>query len=257
MLFLDLNTPPTYLSSNNRQFLPGEKHITRSPKYNVLILMYKGILRFCEDGVPMELAPGQYYIQLAGKTQEGKKESDRPNYFYIHFQGEFSEEGHLPVFGSFNTKKMLELTRELGHLSFDSFRIDYQRCFYSILSLLYSQGHIDSDAEKIRNYLICNFEKNITIKDLEKLVFLSQNQIINVFKAQYHTTPYQYLIQYRLDKACELLLSTTRSINLISESVGFNEYSSFFRLFRAQYGVSPQEFRKISDKASHIPGVFR
>ena len=254
-LLLDLNTPPHYYSSNSRQFLPHERHITRTFSKDVLILMYKGILRFEEDGVPVELKAGEYYIQLAGHRQEGLEESNSPNYYYIHFQGTFRENGQLPHRGTFDIQKISLLTDALERLGIDAFQTEYRQYFYAILSALYHQGHTNSDAEKIREYLVQHYERPISSKDLEKVVFLTQNQIINIFKEQYGVTPHKYLMLYRLDRACELLLSTSRSVYTIALSVGFGEYSSFFRAFKAKYGTTPIEFRNLSEKATFIRGA--
>lgn len=255
MILLDLNTLPHYYSSNTRQFLPHEKHIERFFKQDVLILMYKGTLRFEEDGIPVELTPGQYYIQTRGKHQKGTVESDCPNYFYIHFLGTFHENGHLPLFGTFDIPKMQALTENLEKLGLNSLQTEYEQYFYAILSALYYEGRTNSDAENIRAYLIQHYMEKISVKDLEATVFLTQNQIIKIFKTQYGITPHKYLMKYRLDKACELLLSTSRSVNTIAVSVGFEEYTSFFRAFRNEYNTTPIEFRKLSEKATFIRGA--
>ena len=61
---LDMNILPNYIFSGVRQFFPNEKHISRTFSESVLILMYKGTLRFNEDGLDVELKPGEYYFQI-------------------------------------------------------------------------------------------------------------------------------------------------------------------------------------------------
>lgn len=129
MILLDLNSFPHYYSSNVRQFLPHEKHIERFFKQDVLILMYKGILRFEEDGIPVELTPGQYYIQTRGKHQKGTIESDCPNYYYIHFLGAFHEDGHLPLSGTFDIPKMQALTENLEKLELNALQTGIRAAF--------------------------------------------------------------------------------------------------------------------------------
>ena len=110
--------------------------------------------------------------------------------------------------------------------------------------------------EKIRLYIQNNYTKNISIKDLENLVFLSKNQIIKLFKKNYNMTPHKYIIEIRLDNACDLLLSTDRTINTIASSVGFSDYSIFYKAFVNKYGISPEEYRHLSNKSkSPIKGT--
>ena len=122
------------------------------------------------------------------------------------------------------------------------------------MSLLSKQQHDETTAENIRSYLLTNFEKQITLDDVRKEVFLSKNQIINVFRAAYGKTPHRYLLDYRLDKACEFLLSTARPVAIIAYAVGFEEYSVFYRAFVAKYGISPADYRHIRSRAIRPDG---
>ena len=83
--------------SDNRQFLPEERHIDRLCGEDVLLLVRKGVLRFHEDGVLVELHAGEYYIQRAGLYQQGLLPSDAPNYFFVHFHGVFKKAKTAPV----------------------------------------------------------------------------------------------------------------------------------------------------------------
>ena len=63
---LSMQSVPTYRLSAFRKFLPNERHITRVESSDILLLMLDGVLRFTEDGVPVELSRGEYYIQQRG-----------------------------------------------------------------------------------------------------------------------------------------------------------------------------------------------
>lgn len=62
---IDLNKPITYIHSSLRFFNEKEHHINRFCEENVLLLVYKGVLRFSENGIEHEVRPGEYYIQKA------------------------------------------------------------------------------------------------------------------------------------------------------------------------------------------------
>lgn len=253
---LNLQKLPKVIYSNSRQFYPHEKHINRIFKEDVLILMYKGTLRFNENGKEVEVKEGQYYIQLANQKQLGTIESDTPFYYYIHFDGNFDEFGHLPLSGHFNKDSMQPLIEELINLSFTATEVEKQKCFFAVLCDLLNSYLANDTTEKIRLYIQNNYTKNISIKDLENLVFLSKNQIIKLFKKNYNMTPHKYIIELRLDNACDLLLSTDRTINIIASSVGFSDYSIFYKAFVNKFGVSPEEYRHLSNKSkSPIKGT--
>ena len=56
---ISLQHIPTYRLSAFRRFLPQERHITRVDGCDILLVMLDGVLRFTEDGVPVELSRGE------------------------------------------------------------------------------------------------------------------------------------------------------------------------------------------------------
>lgn len=73
---------------------------------------------------------------------------------------------------------------------------------------------------------------------------LSVPQLIRQFKSVFKTTPYQYLIQIRLEHAAALLKSSGKPVQEISWDCGFDNFSAFCRAFKSVYGVQPLTFRK-------------
>jgi transcriptional regulator GlxA family with amidase domain len=72
---------------------------------------------------------------------------------------------------------------------------------------------------------------------------LSTPQLVRQFKSVFGRTPYQYLIDIRLQHAAYLLMQTPDDIRDITWASGFNDASAFCRAFRAAYGISPGQFR--------------
>lgn len=253
MLKLSFNKLPHYIYSNHRQFHAHEHHIDRLFNEDVLIVMRKGILRFSEDDQPVELHANEYYIQRAGLKQTGLKESDKPNYFFIHFKGTYERNGALPLRGTFEIKTIQPILDELMLLGIESPKIEYERLFYTLLSELEKQQRSETVAEKIRSYLLQNYTKSISLLEIAEQCFLSKNSIVNVFQKTYGKTPYRYLTDYRLDRASEYLVSTQRSFSMIASDVGFGDYSVFYRAFVNKYGISPKDYRAIKQAEFFIP----
>ena len=254
MLGLSFNELPHYIYSNNRQFLAHEHHMDRLFNEDVLILMQKGILRFSENGQPIELHANEYYLQRAGLYQTGPLESETPNYFFIHFHGTFEDNGALPLQGTFRYESIKPILDSIIFLGIESPKIEYERLFYTLLSELAKQQRSETMAERIRTYLLRNYTAHISLQDIsEQCCFLSKNRIIDIFRNTYGKTPYRYLTDYRLDKAREFLVSTKRPIAVIASDVGFDDYSVFFRAFYAKYGISPTDYREIKHAEFFIP----
>lgn len=92
-----------------------------------------------------------------------------------------------------------------------------------------------------------NYEKDIKVNDIANYIGIDRSYLTNIFKKIMHISPQQYLINYRLEKARNLLKSTNLSISEISEQVGYPDPLSFSKIFKMYYKISPTEYRNQSD----------
>lgn len=237
---LSLDTLPQFIFSSPRQFLENEHHIERYTSESVLILLRKGHLCFEENGTPVRLNPGEYYIQRPNMYQTGIQPSLSPNYYYIHFYGEYQDRG-LPLHGTFIEERIRKYTDQLDALSYGASSVEIHKNFYAILSEL-SKTDNDTPAIHIKNFILQNYNKAISLDDISAELNFSKNHIIRIFSSQYGKTPYRFLTEYRLEKARQLLLTTDQTCEQIGYSVGFEEYSIFFKAFRNYYGISPSSY---------------
>jgi len=97
-----------------------------------------------------------------------------------------------------------------------------------------------------KDYMYTNYNKNIMLEELSKHACLSVNHLLRTFKQAFGISPHQFLIQLRLQRARILLKTTHYSINEIVCMVGFECPSSFIRLFKTKYIVTPQKYRQVS-----------
>ncbi|MBP1989928.1 AraC family transcriptional regulator [Paenibacillus eucommiae] len=96
------------------------------------------------------------------------------------------------------------------------------------------------------NLLHKNYAKKLTVTELAAHIGLSTSRYTSVFKQYTGLSPQQYLIQYRLQKAKELINNTQLNIRQIAALVGFDDQMYFSRLFKKYEHMSPIEFRKKS-----------
>ncbi|WP_131812853.1 helix-turn-helix domain-containing protein, partial [Mycolicibacterium fortuitum] len=83
----------------------------------------------------------------------------------------------------------------------------------------------------------------VSLETLAHQANMSVPVFITAFRAAFHTTPYQYLLDLRFERAKHLLRYTSRTITEISTLVGFSRPSHFSSAFRRRIGVSPKEYR--------------
>jgi AraC family transcriptional regulator len=87
-------------------------------------------------------------------------------------------------------------------------------------------------------------ESEITLDRLADLAEMSVGRFIKAFAAAFHTTPYQFLLDRRIDRAKSLLLTTSGTITEISSAAGFSTPNHFATAFRRRVGVSPSTYRR-------------
>jgi AraC-like DNA-binding protein len=92
---------------------------------------------------------------------------------------------------------------------------------------------------------------------------ISPYHFIRLFKQAFRTTPHQYLIRRRIDKAKELLTRSSMSVTDVCMEVGFQSLGSFSSLFHKTVGHSPLYYRtrifgpaRVYDGSFWIPACY-
>jgi len=107
----------------------------------------------------------------------------------------------------------------------------------------------DQDVNKISmvlNYIENNLSRNISLEELADILHYHPNYFSNFFKSHIGKSPINYLNQLRINKAQQMLISSSFDIKEISDKVGFNSISYFSRYFKKEMGLSPSEYREQS-----------
>ena len=248
MKYLSGDAIPQYKFSSYRFFEKGERHVERFCNDDVLLLVFKGTLRFSENGVAREVSGGEFYIQEKGLYQSGDKVSDSPEYYYVHFNGKIAEteRGYLAIKGSFDKRLIEELVKKLETAKTSNApRLVLYNCFISIISAL-SAGVNKKNGNfsyKIYDYVNQNLKEPLTLDELSHEFGYCKNYIIKLFKREFDLTPHEYITLRRLDLAKNLLLASNMSTTEIAEECGFVTYVNFYKAFVKREGCTPNEFK--------------
>lgn len=246
-MVLSCTPPPEYFICNKKVFAPGEEHITRICERSVLILMLSGKLCFLEDDRLIELTAGEYYIQRQGLFQEGVRLNDPPAYYYVEFFGVFSESNAgLALRGKIDSLHVLRYVERLCEISKDKntntfFLLSYMNRIFGEL-----QGQVRSHntaAAMIKSYIESEYTSEVTLEMLSKKFGYTEDYINRLFKKEFKISPHRHLINTRLEHAVWLLENTDISVERIASAVGYGDFSSFWRAFKAKYQLSPGEIR--------------
>ncbi|MBQ0110399.1 MAG: helix-turn-helix transcriptional regulator [Oscillospiraceae bacterium] len=94
------------------------------------------------------------------------------------------------------------------------------------------------------SYISEHYAESIDIKFLAQTVCLSPSRFYTVFKKETGRRPVEYINNYRLIMAENMLLSSNETVQNIAYSVGFDDMRYFGRLFRNKWGMTATEYRK-------------
>ncbi|CCN71703.1 helix-turn-helix transcriptional regulator [Vibrio nigripulchritudo] len=108
-----------------------------------------------------------------------------------------------------------------------------------------SNSKLGSDQlDKIDRYIDENIGAPISIDDFADLLHCSKFYFLREFKKLAGVTPYQYLMNKRLEQAKSALQSGSTNLAMLSNELGFNDQSHFTRTFKAHFGVTPGQYGK-------------
>ena len=88
-----------------------------------------------------------------------------------------------------------------------------------------------------------NFQNDISVEDIAGFCCLNRSYFGKIFRDALGKSPQEFLINYRMSKAAELLKLTELSIGDISNAVGYPSQLHFSRAFKKIHGISPRQWR--------------
>ena len=98
--------------------------------------------------------------------------------------------------------------------------------------------------KKVISMIEENYSSTITLNDLSKVAGMTPKYFCKFFQSMSNKTPIEYLNLYRIESACEQLLSTDLPVTDIAINCGFNDVSYFIKTFKKYKGVTPKQYIK-------------
>ena len=93
------------------------------------------------------------------------------------------------------------------------------------------------------NYIQANYT-HISVRELAAFFHYSERQISRLIK-EYTGMNFPDLIRHlKLSRACELLTNPDLPVTTVMETVGYADLSSFYKAFKACYGMTPAQYRE-------------
>ena len=173
-----------------------------------------------------------------------------------------SQCGCITLFGTPWTQAFFETLHELP----DDAQNRY--CVFKSVELLYllcskasalgglglgSPAPVPPGLSEVKTYMEEHLSEKITIPFLSRQFSFSTTILKERFRSTYGVPIHTYLTQQRLQRARELICTTRMPIQQVAQAVGYEGMSQFNATFKRQYGMSPGQYRKMSETASPRP----
>ena len=130
-----------------------------------------------------------------------------------------------------------------------------QRWMYPLPVIFTSSDHtfagkpirIEKDVrrmQRICTYVMAHYSHSISLDEIAVEAGMNRSAFCSYFKRCKGMTFSQFVTQYRLNTACELLKHSQKQVSEICYTVGFNDLPHFIRVFTNAMGISPSKYRK-------------
>ena len=96
---------------------------------------------------------------------------------------------------------------------------------------------------RVHAFIDENLHRTIRVKDIGAVAQRSAAHFSRSFKQVIGESPHAYVVRRRLERACQLMITSSASLREIAQSVGFSDQAQLSRLFRQAFGQSPARWR--------------
>jgi AraC family transcriptional regulator of arabinose operon len=131
--------------------------------------------------------------------------------------------------------------------------IRFNALVYSLLELLFRQvqgqptsstNRVDARVLEACSFIRLKVGQKLKMKDIADHVYMSESHLRLLFRQILCCSPMEYMRRIRIERACELLVTTDYSLKKIAHILGFEDQNQISRAFRQSEGINPRQYRQ-------------
>ncbi len=147
-------------------------------------------------------------------------------------------------------KTALSLTPVLRHGWFDALEAHFVEVMGALAAGVEqaNQNRLGRAVRRAVHFIEENYGRDLPLEEVAKSVGLSPSYFSSSFKRETGKNVVEYITEYRVEKAIELLCTTNLNASEVAYRVGFNDPKYFTRIFKRSVGVTPSLYRRYSQE---------
>ena len=210
----------------------------------LLHYVVSGYGTFIREGITHTVCPGQIFVIPPYVETFYQADENLPwKYIWIGFTGDkIPECFSQPIITNSNAGNIFYEMKECAN--FENGRSAYlSSCLWKLVSILSEQDVEKSDyVDKALHYMHANYANHITIQEIANSLGLNRKYFCALFTQRVGIPPSEYLVNYRLNKAAELMTIHQQTPTTAALSVGYSDIYHFSKSFKKRYGMSPRNY---------------
>ena len=240
------------------------------PNY-IIHIVTKGKGSYHVDGQVYHVKEGQGFLIPPDKRTFYQADRETPwSYYWVAFSGGQAA-FYLEGLGldtkhpTFKLEKIDELVNIVeATFAFEDTSVQSElmlsSLLYQFLSLLQQSKtstvavnkSVNPHVQYAIDYIKSNYAADLTVKSLAEALSLNRSYLSTIFKNEMHTTLQQYITEYRLTRAAELLGLSQLRIEDVSEYSGYKDPLVFAKAFKRKFGKTPSQYRKSEQERQKV-----
>jgi AraC-like DNA-binding protein len=117
-----------------------------------------------------------------------------------------------------------------------------------------SGGRADYVSETTK-FIHGHYKEKLDLESIAAYVGITSRYLQKLFREKRNTSVIEYLLRYRVEQACKLLVETDAPVQKISLEIGFSDIKNFYYRFKKIFGVTPNEYRKIHRGEKEVTSI--
>ncbi len=229
---------------------------------NLLIYCTEGKAFLNVQGEPLTVTAGDLVLLPAGASHRYTADPDDPwSIHWVHFTGPLAQD-FCSYMGFSDSTRIRQLGRQPRLLVDFNGLLSVRQTGFRARGLIHASNRLrqllaavpisadetrhglQAGLDSIHNYMREHLDERLSLEQLADLAGLSPAHFATRYREQTGTSPVQHFLHLKIERACQMLDSTTLSFAEISRRLGYDDNYYFSRLFKKIMGQSPRDYRE-------------